>query len=536
MTLRPILIWVQILFVLLAFSFINTTHAQSVDIDNQSITLSLGTEPPNLDSSLSTDTTSSFILSLTQEGLVRIGKRGEIEPAVAESWTEEGLEVTFKLRKSAVWANGKPVTAHDFVYAWRRLVDPATAAAGATFFAYIIDNAVEIINGKKPPSELAVWAIDERTLKVRLDRPAPYYLFVFTNSGYRPLQQDFVEAQKGRYGADAKHLLSNGPFIIDSWVHSSSLKLEKNPTYWNAKEISFESINFGFITPDNRSLLNLFKSDEIAALRLNEEILTDTLNSGISIKKAPTNCLGWISLNLAEGRFTSNLKVRQAISLVLDRSAYVNTIVGLPGTRLIDSVFTKRMKGTKGSFQTEYPIEPIEFNLEKGKALMEEVKAEMGGESFPPLIILANESRLIEAEFVQSQLINAFGLDVRIDVQTFKQSLVKLRQGEFDIARQGFCGGALRDPVLFAGIFDSASPYNDMDFNNKKYDELMEVTHSTPDANVRMSAFDEMQNILRKEMPIIPILEYSWVYIQDPRLKNMQRFPTQEFSRGYISQ
>lgn len=505
--------------------------AGGINFEKSQITLALTTEPPNLDSSLSTDTVSNLILRMTNERLVEMDKRGNIIPGVAERWEKEGLNLTFYLREDAKWSDGKPVTAHDFVYAMRRLVDPATAANGSTFFAYIIDNALDILAGDKHPDQLGVQAVNDRELRVRLSKPAPYFLTVFSFVPYGPLRKDFVELQNGRFAADAKNSLSNGPYILDSWTHAASLSLKKNPHYWNAEDINVNTIDFAYITSDTRSLLNLYKSGELASIRLNEDILKDTLEYGLRVQKAPTNCLSWIMLNLEKDRPTHNHKLRQAIRLAIDRDVYTNTIVGLPGTRTVDSVFTRRMKGVKGSFQEEYPAPRIEFNIEKARRLLAEAKVELGIDSFPPLIMLINETRQIEAEFIQSQLINGLGLEVRVDKQTFKQSLVKMRTGDFDIARQGFCGGPLRDPVFFAGIFQSESSFNDMRFKNKEYDRLMDLTHSTENQLVRMQAFDKMQRIIYEEVPIIPTIESSWVYVQDRRLKGVNRYPVVNFSR-----
>ncbi|MFT5208538.1 MAG: oligopeptide transport system substrate-binding protein [Flavobacterium sp.] len=508
--------------------------SDAIDFEKSLITLALTSEPPNLDSSLSTDTVSGLILRMTNERLVEMDKRGNIIPGVAERWVKEGLDVTFYLREDATWSDGKPVTAHDFVYAMRRLVNPASAANGSTFFAYIIDNALDILRGNKPPEQLGVQAVNDRELRVRLSNPTPYYLTVFSSVPYGPLRKDFVESQGGRFAADAKNTLSNGPYILASWTHAASLTLKKNVNYWNAQDINVDTIDFAYITSDTRSLLNLYKSNELASLRLNEDILKDTLEYGLRVQKAPTNCLNWIMLNLREDRPTHNLKLRKAIRLAIDRNVYTNTIVGLPGTRTVDSVFTQRMKGVEGSFQEEYPAPIVEFDTEKARRLVAEAKAELGIDKFPPLIMLINETRQIEAEFVQSQLINGLGLDVRVDKQTFKQSLVKMRTGEFDIARQGFCGGALRDPVFFAGIFQSESSFNDMGFKNEEYDRLMDLTHSTEGQLVRMQAFDKMQHIIYKEVPIIPTFESSWVYVQDRRLKGVNRYPIVNFSRANL--
>lgn len=524
----------KVILIVLNLCSLNIVTAGGIDTDSASIKLALTSEPPNLDSSRSTDTVSSLILQMTHERLVEMDKRGQIIPGVAETWSREGLEVTFRLRKNAMWADGVPVTAHDFVYAMRRLVDPVTAANGSTFFAYIIENALDILAGNMPPEKLGVYAVSDHTLKIKLSMPAPYYLSVFSFIAYGPLRQDFVEAQKGRYAADAKNSLSNGPYILENWTHASNLVLKKNPKYWNAEKIQLNEINFGYITSDTRSLLNLYKSNELAALRLNEEILKDALEYGLRVQKSPTNCLSWIMLNLAEGRLTSNLKLRKAIRLAIDRDVYTNIIVGLPGTRKVDTVFTQRMLGVYGSFQKEYPAPAIDYDLVRARHLLSEAKKELGVDKLPPLIMLINETRQIEAEFVQSQLINALGIELRIDKQTFKQSLVKMRGGDFDIARAGFCGGALRDPVFFAGIFQSGSSFNDMGFNNQEYDDLMEITHKTDNQVTRMSAFDRMQHILFNEVPIIPTIESSWVYIQDSQLKGLYRYPVTNFSRGRL--
>ncbi len=508
--------------------------AKGIDVQAKTITISLMVEPPSLDSSRSEDTTSSSILRLINEGLVRIDSRGEIEPAVAESWVLGEREATFTLRSNASWQDGKPVTAQDFVYAWRRLVDPATAATGSAFFAYVLENATDIIGGKMPADSLGVKAVDERTLHVSLSRPVPYLLNVLAATGYLPLREDFVEAQKGRFAADADHLLSNGPFVLESWVHNSTMRLRRNPHYWNAQAIALNGIDVGYITSDVRSLLNLYKSHELSLLTLNEEILADAMDAGHTVRRAPTSCLAWVFLNMEEGRVTSNRKVREAIRLAFDRDRYVNNVVGLPGTRKIDSIFTRRINGVKRSFQQEYPAPEIDFDIARARVLIEQAKKEMGVKKIPPIVLLANETRQIEAEFIQAQLGSALGLEVKVDKQTFKQALAKMYKRDFDMARAGFCGGALRDPVFFAGVFESGSSFNDVGYNNPRYDQLMSITHSTADQQIRMDAFGEMQQLLYDDIPIIPTHESSEVFLQDNRLRGVMRYPLVDYSRGYL--
>ncbi|MCH8257965.1 MAG: hypothetical protein IIA75_08730, partial [Proteobacteria bacterium] len=153
----------------------------------------------------------------------------------------------------------------------------------------------------------------------------------------------------------------------------------------------------------------------------------------------------------------------------------------------------------------------------------------------PPIVLLANETRQIEAEFIQAQLGSALGLDIKVDKQTFKQAIAKMNAGSFDIARAGFCGGALQDPVFFAGIFVSNGTFNNGGYSNPDYDRLMALTHSTADPVKRMDAFGQMQQVLFEDVPIIPTHESSYVYLEDDRLKGLTRYPVVNFSHGYIS-
>ncbi len=506
--------------------------ALGVDLENNSITFSLRQEPPNLDSSLSEDTTSGKVLRLMNEGLVNVNQRGEVIPAVAKSWDIDVMQITFHLRGDARWSNGEPVTAHDFVYSWRRLVNPMTGARGSTLFTHLVLNAEEIMSGKLPPEELGVVALDDHTFQVSLSQPAAYFILIASGTAYFPLNQKFVEAQADSYAADADNLLSNGPFQIEEWVHSASIEFTRNPHYWDKEAASLDALDVGYITADSRSLLNLFKSGEIAELELEEEILKEAVKNNLRIHKSPRNCIAWIWLNMREGRATSDRRIREALRLALDRDSYVNNIVALPGTRRIDTLFTRQMRGVKTSFQREFPAPAIPYDLGRAKALIEEVRQEKG--SIPPIVLLANETRQIEAEFIQGQLISKLGLDVKVDKQTFKQAIEKQRKGDFDISRVGFCGGVVTDPIVYASVLESTGPFNDGGYDSAEYDRLLNETRSTIDQAKRMAAFDAMQNLLYQDIPMIPTHQYSFVFVQDKRIAGIQRYPLENFSKGYI--
>lgn len=521
-----------VLLVIIASLSASVAFSNGVDFERNSITISLRQEPPNLDSSLTEDTTSSKVLRLSNEGLIGVNQRGQIEPLIAKSWDVDVMQVIFHLRDNAKWSNGDPITAHDFVYSWRRLVNPETGARGSALFAYLIKNAEKIMAGELAPEALGVAALDDYTFQVTLSQPAAYFLHVASGPAYFPLNRSFVEAQGNRYAADAANLLSNGPFVIDKWLHNASISFSKNPHYWNQADIKLDAMNVGYITEDLRSLFNLYKSRELAELELEEEILQEALGSNLHIRKSPINCIAWVWLNMREGRPTSDHRIREAIRLAFDRDSYVNNIIALPGTEKIDSPFTRQLRGVNRSFQREFPSQKIDYDLNRAKALIAEVKQEQG--EIPPIVLLANETRQIEAEFIQGQLINSLGLDVRVDKQTFKQAIEKQRKGDFDLARVGFCGGALTDPIVYASSFESTGPFNDGGYISPEYDRLINESRNTIDQGERMAAFDAMQKLLYADIPLIPTHQYSLVYVQDQRVAGLQRYPLENFSKGFI--
>lgn len=520
----------QFLFFL---TFVSHVFSAGVDPEQNAITVSLGTEPPSLDSSLSEDGVSGFVLAAVNEGLVRLDRRRRIAPGVAEKWEVTDTHATFWLRANARWSDGSPVTAQDFVYAWRRLVDPKTGASGSTFFAYVLENGKSILAGDKPVQSLGVEAVDDKTLKVTLSGPIPYLLDVLLGSAYYPLKKEFVEAQQGKYGAEADRILFNGPFMLKSWQHGASLELVANPFYWNKEKISLKSMKVGYITSDTRALLNLFLSDEIATLNLDEATLKDAGNYGLKMRKHMTTCVTMLTLNIRKQRPTSNKNLRKALQAVFDREIYVNRVIGIPANQPAYSVFTQHLRGVSSSFQKEYPAQKPILSRERALQYMKLAAQELG--HIPPLTLLSAEGVEKRSEYLQGLFGEALGLEVRIDKQTFKQAIVKLIAGDFDIAQSAFCAGSLRDPAYFAGIFDSEGTFNDGRFASEEYDQLLNLTRTTTDQQKRMNAFGRMQQILFEQVAVLPTHENGQVYVQDPRLTNLVRWPVADFTRGRIN-
>ncbi|MDE0055112.1 MAG: peptide ABC transporter substrate-binding protein, partial [Gammaproteobacteria bacterium] len=269
---------------------------EAVDPGTGTITLALSTEPPQLDSTRATDMVSGQILGHVMEGLVRYDEFNRIVPGVAERWEIDESEAVFHLRGDSRWSDGTPVTAHDFVFAWRTAVEPETASEYA-FILYPIKNARAVNEGDLPVTALGATAVDDHTLAVQLERPIGYFDKLVAFPTYYPIKQDFYEGRDGRYGADPEDLLYNGPFAIERWVHGAQLRMTRNDEYWARDRIHLNAIDYAYITSDVNATLNLFKDGKVAIASLDAETLHDALEQRWKLERFNDGSVFFIEFN-----------------------------------------------------------------------------------------------------------------------------------------------------------------------------------------------------------------------------------------------
>ncbi len=497
--------------------------AEAVDPLTGTITLAMASEPPQLDSTRATDQVSGFVLGHVMESLLRRGPGTKLLPGVAERWeiTEQGA--TFWLRADARWSDGKPVTAHDFVFAWRKIVDPANASEYA-FFLYPVKNGEAINRGELPIESLGVRAVDDRTLAVDFERPTPYFEKLVVYATYGPVREDFYEAQNGRYGADADTLLYNGPFRISKWVHGAHLRFEKNPYYWDADRIKLNVIDMPYVTNDANAVLNLYKDGKIATAPLSAETLNDALEHRWKINRFNDGGVFYNEFNHRPGRVTANLNLRRALALVSDPGELVYKVMKVPGNLPGVSLFPEWLPGVHGLFRQEYPAEPMRVDVAEARRYLELAKRELGVETIPPLILLTGDDPLSssQAEYFQNVFKRTLGLDVKIDKQIFKQRLAKMTAGEFDLVAAGW-GPDYDDPLTFGDLFSSWNKNNRGMYSNPELDSYVRIAQSSLDPKTRMDAFGAIQKIIHDDVVIIPSYERGVVYVRNPRLNGIQR-------------
>ena len=496
---------------------------EAVDAVTGTITLSLGGEPPQLDSTRGTDAVSFNILGHTMEGLLRYDADNRLVGGVAERWVIDDATATFRLRPQARWSNGEPITAHDFVFAWRKVLDPLNASEYA-FILYGLKNAEAVNRGEMPLESLGVFAVDDRTLEVHLERPVPYFDKLVAFATYNPINEAFYRSREGRYAADADDLLFNGPFTIASWVHGASIRLEKNPHYWNADRIRLNAIDYAYFTTDSNAIINLFKDGKTALAGLVAENLNDALQRRWHIQRFSDGAVFFMEFNHREDRLTRNYHLRRAIQAVNDSPELVYRIIKLPGNLPGASLFPVWLKGVDGYFRQEYPLTDPPPDDDLGRRHLATAIDELGLDGPPTLVMLIGEnpSAKKQAEYYQNVYKQKLGIDIRIDAQIFKQRLAKMTAGDFDIVMAGW-GPDYDDPMTFADLFASWNENNRGRYSNPELDEAVDVARSSSDTATRMDAMAKVQQILYDDAVIVVNYERGSVYVSHPRLKGIVR-------------
>lgn len=276
------------------------TATTEVETDGKKIIrLANTSDIPTMDVNKATDAVSFEVFGNTNEGLLTLGENDVIKPGVAESFevSEDGLTYTFKLRDNAVWSNGDPVVAQNFVDSFRRLSDPNT---GSQYMFMVetaqIQNYAAIAAGEKSPEELGVEAPDDHTFIVKIENPVPFFDKLMTFGSFLPINKKFVDEMGDKFGTSPETSLYNGPYVLTKWEVGYQYQFEKNPTYWNAEIVKNDGVNFRIIK-DVASGVNLYDSGELDRVNLTAEYV-NTYMDHPDFQIVPESVLFYLVFNI----------------------------------------------------------------------------------------------------------------------------------------------------------------------------------------------------------------------------------------------
>ena len=496
-------------------------------------------EPASLDPALAKGTHESWILQHTFTGLMGYNEDGELVPAVAESYDEsdDGLTYTFHLRDDVKWSNGDPVTAEDFEYAWKRVIDPELASDYAYQISDYVKGAEEYLNGEGSIDDVAIKAIDEKTLEVTLKKPAPYFLGLTAFYTLYPVNKNVVEANpdwakdpsKGQY-------ISNGAFKLVSWDHNQKISLRKNPEWYRADEVKLDGIDFDIIEEQNTQYTK-YQGGEYDFIVNPPTAVVDKLTK----ENDPELYIGgdvgtyYYQFNNKEKPF-NNAKVRNALSMAIDRKAIVENITKggqVPAEGLVPYGFLdengKEFRDRNGNLVKE--------DKEAAKSLLEEGLAEEGMklEDLNGTVILFNtdEAHKNIAQAIQQMWKQAFGVDFQLENAEFKVVLDRRKSGDYKIARAGWIGDYL-DPNTMLDIMMTENGNNDAFYSNPEFDNLMKEAGESSDNEFRFEKMAEAEKIVMEDMGVAPIYFYTQPYLQKSYVtgvyKSNMNYPTLTFA------
>ena len=476
--------------------------------------LPAGAEIPTMDSTKVTDVEGFQALGSTAEGLYRNapdGKGYDVALAAEKpTVSEDGLTVTYKLRDTK-WSNGDPLTANDFVYAWQRLVDPATAAEYSYLIGGVIENADAIIKGEKQPSELGVKAIDDKTLEVKLETSVPYLESLLAMAPLYPLNKAYVEEQGDKYASDSDHLLYIGPYLLTKWDGTGlSWTYVKNPDYWDADVVKADEINVQVVKEVSTGL-NLFDTGALERIVLTGEYVVQRKSDPNFVTEG-TSAVFFIRQNVSDRAIEAlkNKNIRKALAMSIDKTLYTENVLqngSFVANGLVPANLAANPK-TKEDFRAENG-DLLKFDAAQAKNYWETGLKELGITGLT-LRFLSDDSENAKrsSEFIQAQLQdNLPGLTINLENVPFKVRLQKSKEQDFDLVLSGWSAD-FADPINYLELFETTNGNNDSKFSNAEYDALIAAARKeTKDLDKRWADLLAAEKILMEEAGIAPLYQ-----------------------------
>lgn len=518
---------VSLTFSTVAFADTNPRTGEELAGD-QAYTYRMLDSVKSLDPQLISSVEDSDVARGIFEGLYTSDSDGNLVPAGALSHTvsDDLMTYTFKLRPEAKWSNGDPVTAADYVAGWQRLVDPALASEYAYYMELAqVVNAAEIVAGTKPITDLGVKAVDDYTFEVQLTAPLPYFTKMLTNSSTYPVPRATVE----KFGADwtkPENIVTNGAYLLSEVVDGEKYVEVKNPDYWDAANVIMSPVT-ALVINDENAALTRYQAGELDRTEipsgqypsLKEQFPDQAIST-------PYACSYAYIMNIADGKGNPALKdvrVRQALSLALDRDIIVNNI--LQGGQAPAYSWTHGAVNGFTMPEIEYASMTQAERNEDAKALL----AEAGFGPDNPLQITLNyntsDAHKKIAVAVQQMWKQTLGVELTPNNYEWKVHTDKMTAGDFEMARYAWCAD-YNEASTFLDLFASYSTNNNGKYSSPEYDALLKDAKTMADPNPN---YTKAEQLLATDMPIIPIYHYAKVDMIQSDIKGLPQNDVMQF-------
>lgn len=486
--------------------------------DDQTFTYRVLDEHSSVDPQVVEDVSGAEIVRDLFEGLMNQDEDGNLVPGVATGYTanDDNTVYTFSLRKDAKWSNGDPVTAGDFVFAWRRAADPALASPYQWFVELMsIENAAAIIAGETAPDQLGVKALDDHTFEVTLSAPLPYFPQMTTHATTFPAPQKVIEAH-GDDWTKPGNIVSNGAYVLTEHLPNERSVRERNAMYWDNDNTIVDKVVALVINDENVALTRYMAGEldrtEVPAgqfPRLKKEHPEEAISF-------PRLCNYYYTFNLSDSgpEEFKDVRVRKALALAVDRKIIVENVMAGGQTEAFSFApvatanFTPPTTEMQGMTQAERDAMAVQLLAEAGYDKGNPLKFNM--------IYNTSEGHKKIAVAMSQMWKQKLGVEVELGNMEWKVFLETRGNQDFELARGAWCGD-YNEASTFLDLLDSESGYNDGKFVNPRVDELLASAKTAKDASANYS---EVEQIIAAEMPVIPIYHYAGVYMMDSDVGN----------------
>ncbi|MBJ7220739.1 MULTISPECIES: oligopeptide ABC transporter substrate-binding protein OppA [unclassified Brenneria] len=476
--------------------------------ENQVLVRNNGAEVASLDPHKIEGVPESNVSHDLLEGLVISDVDGRVIPGVAERWDNNAFKVwTFHLRKDARWSNGDVVTAHDFVYSWRRLADPKTASPYASYLQYgHLLNIDDIIAGKKSPDTLGVKALDDHTLEVTLSEAVPYFYKLPIYPAMSPVNQAVVE-KFGERWTQPQNWVGNGAYKLKTWIVNEKIVLERNANYWDNEKTVINQVTYLPISSEVTDV-NRYRSGEIdmtynyLPIELFQKLKKE-LPQEVQIN--PYLCTYYYEMNNQKAPF-NDVRVRTALRLGLSQDILTNKVKNqgdIPAYGFVPPYID-------GIAQT--PPEWFGWPQEKRNQEAKKLLAEAGYSPDKPLTfnLLYNTSDLHKKMAIAAASIwkQNIGVNVKLENQEWKTFLDTRHQGSFDVARAGWCAD-YNEPSTFLNSMLSDSSSNTSHYKSSDFDALIAKSLQVETEEERAAVYQQAETLLDNDAVIVPVYYYA---------------------------
>ena len=489
----------------------STTTPETSKAPAKTLKVQLDVEVASMDPQVATDGTSFEVMAAVTEGLYSVDKAGSPIMAMAKDAkkSSDGLTYTFTL-KDTKWSNGTAVSAKDFVFAWRRLVDPKTASEYA-FIAGVagIKNADDIAAGKKKIEELGVTAKDDKTLVVELSHPVSFFESLMAFPSFLPVNEEFFKQAGDKFATTPATILSNGPFKIKAYEPAAtSILLEKNANYWDAAAVKIDGIQYQVIKEAQQAMLSYKNGDLDVATLSGEQV--EQFKADPEFHTVAAGYLWYISPN-QKVKGLENVNLRKALALAYDKKAIANNILKDGSTVADFAVPALLATGPDGKDFRETAKTYLSTDKAKALEYYNKAKQELKKDSFTyTLIVEDTESAQNVAQFIQSEIQTTLpGVTIKLETMPKKNRVERMQKGEFEVGLTRW-GPDYSDPMTYLDMWVTGSSNNYGSWSNSTYDSIIKSATTGELALDPVKRWEELkkaETIVMDEAVILPVYQ-----------------------------